>query len=186
MCACVSSDLCLHWAWHSWSMDKVLWQRPANLCCRSVCFALSFAPVLPPHASPFRCIMTAGGRGPGVPSIPLLLAPNNISHPHFFRVKWSLQVGKALPASRLEDCVTVILSYQNFDGGMATYENTRSFHALEVRMLLYGEKGAGAAIAPLPWVMGALLVHLGARRLLQGTEVEWPACFCACTACLGS
>lgn len=35
---------------------------------------------------------------------------------------------------RLEEAVTVILSYQNTDGGMATYENTRSFHALEVRV----------------------------------------------------
>lgn len=32
------------------------------------------------------------------------------------------------------DCVRVILSYQNWDGGMATYENTRSFHALEVSL----------------------------------------------------
>jgi hypothetical protein len=32
--------------------------------------------------------------------------------------------------------VRVILSYQNSDGGMATYENTRSFHAMEVRALV--------------------------------------------------
>lgn len=42
-------------------------------------------------------------------------------------------VGPGVPAERLYDCVQVILSYQNFDGGMATYENTRSFHKLEVR-----------------------------------------------------
>lgn len=42
------------------------------------------------------------------------------------------QVGEKIPAERLYDCVTVILSYQNADGGMATYENTRSFHWLEV------------------------------------------------------
>ncbi|KAF6266299.1 cycloartenol synthase [Scenedesmus sp. NREL 46B-D3] len=41
-------------------------------------------------------------------------------------------VGRGLPRGRLEDAVRVILSYQNRDGGMATYENTRSFHALEV------------------------------------------------------
>ena len=29
-------------------------------------------------------------------------------------------------------CVDVILSYQNADGGWATYENTRSFHWLEI------------------------------------------------------
>lgn len=42
-------------------------------------------------------------------------------------------MGPAIPAERLYDCVNVILSYQNADGGMATYENTRSFHWLEVR-----------------------------------------------------
>ncbi|KAL6746722.1 cycloartenol synthase [Haematococcus lacustris] len=42
------------------------------------------------------------------------------------------KVGPAIPAQRLFDCVNVILSYQNFDGGMATYENTRSLHALEL------------------------------------------------------
>lgn len=40
--------------------------------------------------------------------------------------------GRALPEERLHDAVHVILSYQNHDGGWATYENTRSFHALEV------------------------------------------------------
>ena len=40
--------------------------------------------------------------------------------------------GQPLPAERLFDAVNVILSYQNHDGGWATYENTRSFHALEV------------------------------------------------------
>lgn len=41
-------------------------------------------------------------------------------------------VGDGINLQRLEDAVEVILSYQNRDGGMATYENTRSFHALEV------------------------------------------------------
>lgn len=41
--------------------------------------------------------------------------------------------GQPLPVERLHDAVNVILSYQNHDGGWATYENTRSFHALEVR-----------------------------------------------------
>jgi cycloartenol synthase len=40
--------------------------------------------------------------------------------------------GPALPAGRLHDCVNVVLSYQNGDGGWATYENTRSFAALEL------------------------------------------------------
>ena len=39
--------------------------------------------------------------------------------------------GPAIPAGRLYDCVNVILSYQNPDGGWATYENTRSFPILE-------------------------------------------------------
>lgn len=43
------------------------------------------------------------------------------------------KVGKAVPEERLYDCVNVILSYQNGDGGWATYENTRSYSALEVR-----------------------------------------------------
>lgn len=41
-------------------------------------------------------------------------------------------VGEPLAAERLFDCVNVILSYQNGDGGWATYENTRSYSALEV------------------------------------------------------
>ena len=41
-------------------------------------------------------------------------------------------VGPAIADQRLQDCVNVILSYQNSDGGWATYENTRSFSALEV------------------------------------------------------
>ena len=44
----------------------------------------------------------------------------------------SSKVGEGVPKERLYECVTVILSYQNFDGGMATYENTRSFHFLEM------------------------------------------------------
>jgi len=42
------------------------------------------------------------------------------------------QVGASIPQERLFDCVNVLLSYQNWDGGMATYENTRSFHKLEM------------------------------------------------------
>jgi hypothetical protein len=42
-------------------------------------------------------------------------------------------VGPAIPAERLHDCVNVILSYQNRDGGWATYEIKRSFELLEVR-----------------------------------------------------
>lgn len=42
-------------------------------------------------------------------------------------------VGPPIPAERLYDCVTVVLSYQNGDGGWGTYENKRSFEMLEVR-----------------------------------------------------
>ena len=42
-------------------------------------------------------------------------------------------VGCSVSEERLQDCVNVILSYQNGDGGWATYENTRSYSALEVR-----------------------------------------------------
>jgi cycloartenol synthase len=38
-----------------------------------------------------------------------------------------------LAEGRMAEAIDVILSYQNRDGGMATYENTRSFHSLEVR-----------------------------------------------------
>ena len=41
-------------------------------------------------------------------------------------------MGAPLSRERLCSCVDVILSYQNSDGGMATYENTRSFHWLEL------------------------------------------------------
>jgi len=37
-----------------------------------------------------------------------------------------------LAFERLDDCLDVILSYQNPDGGWATYENTRSFPILEL------------------------------------------------------
>lgn len=47
-----------------------------------------------------------------------------------------LQGSNPLTQERLEDAVRVIISYQNRDGGMATYENTRSFHVLEVRAWL--------------------------------------------------
>lgn len=40
--------------------------------------------------------------------------------------------GPPLPAERLHDCVNVLLSYQNPDGGWATYENQRSHLILEV------------------------------------------------------
>jgi hypothetical protein len=40
--------------------------------------------------------------------------------------------GPAIPLERIFEAANVILSYQNHDGGWATYENTRSFHAFEV------------------------------------------------------
>jgi cycloartenol synthase len=40
--------------------------------------------------------------------------------------------GKFISDDRLDDCVNVILSYQNKTGGWATYENTRSFPQLEL------------------------------------------------------
>jgi cycloartenol synthase len=39
--------------------------------------------------------------------------------------------GPPIPAPRLHDCVAVLLSYQNPEGGWATYENRRSFAILE-------------------------------------------------------
>lgn len=39
---------------------------------------------------------------------------------------------ETIPLSRLNDCLDVILSYQNSNGGWATYENTRSFAILEL------------------------------------------------------
>ena len=42
-------------------------------------------------------------------------------------------VGPPIPDDRIFDCVNVILSFQNTDGGWSTYENTRSYPVLEVR-----------------------------------------------------
>ncbi len=44
------------------------------------------------------------------------------------------KVGAPISDDRLFDCINVILSYQNGDGGWATYENTRSYSALEVHL----------------------------------------------------
>ncbi len=41
-------------------------------------------------------------------------------------------VGPAIPDERIYDCVNVILSLQNADGGWSTYESTRSYPILEV------------------------------------------------------
>jgi len=41
-------------------------------------------------------------------------------------------LGEFISDDRLDDCVNVILSYQNKTGGWATYENTRSFPQLEL------------------------------------------------------
>lgn len=41
-------------------------------------------------------------------------------------------VGPAIPDDRIFDCVNVILSFQNADGGWSTYENTRSYPILEM------------------------------------------------------
>lgn len=43
-------------------------------------------------------------------------------------------VGPGISPERFYDAVNVVLSYQNHDGGMATYENTRSFYSLEVSL----------------------------------------------------
>jgi len=45
-------------------------------------------------------------------------------------------VGPAIPDDRIFDCVNVILSFQNPDGGWSTYENTRSYPILEVGFIL--------------------------------------------------
>lgn len=57
-----------------------------------------------------------------------------------------------LTQERLEEAVRVIISYQNRDGGMATYENTRSFHALEVGAML--AKGGGGVKSTGTWGRG--------------------------------
>eukprot|EP00245_Coleochaete_scutata_P007127 TRINITY_DN22226_c0_g1_i1.p1 TRINITY_DN22226_c0_g1~~TRINITY_DN22226_c0_g1_i1.p1 ORF type:complete len:764 (-),score=100.86 TRINITY_DN22226_c0_g1_i1:719-3010(-) len=44
----------------------------------------------------------------------------------------STDVGKAIEPERLYDCVNVILSYQNSNGGFATYELTRSYPWIEI------------------------------------------------------
>lgn len=46
-------------------------------------------------------------------------------------------VGPPIPDSRIFDCVNVILSFQNTDGGWSTYENTRSYPVLEVSSHLH-------------------------------------------------
>lgn len=43
-------------------------------------------------------------------------------------------VGPPLADQRLFDCVNCILSFQNADGGFATYELTRSYAWLEVNV----------------------------------------------------
>lgn len=41
-------------------------------------------------------------------------------------------IDEPIPKERLFDSINVILSYQNADGGMATYEQTRSYPFIEV------------------------------------------------------
>lgn len=45
-------------------------------------------------------------------------------------------VGPAISDDRIYDCVNVMLSFQNGDGGWSTYENTRSYPWLEVSKCL--------------------------------------------------
>lgn len=62
-------------------------------------------------------------------------------------------VGPPIPAERLFDCVNVVLSYQNGDGGWATYENKRSFEILEARgqgRVGIGRGWVGRAFCSLP------------------------------------
>lgn len=44
-------------------------------------------------------------------------------------------VGPAIADDRIYDCINVILSFQNLDGGWSTYEATRSYPWLEVRCM---------------------------------------------------
>ena len=74
------------------------------------------------------------------------------------------RVGAPIAAERLFDCVNVILSYQNGDGGWATYENTRSYSALEVRSL---PQLCSACTAPR--AITCLLRHTGRDRM-QGAR----------------
>ena len=41
-------------------------------------------------------------------------------------------VGPPIADDRIFDCINVVLSFQNADGGWSTYENTRSYPLLEV------------------------------------------------------
>jgi cycloartenol synthase len=44
----------------------------------------------------------------------------------------SERAGPSVPVGLLQECVNVILSYQNMGGGWATYENTRSYEWVEI------------------------------------------------------
>ena len=67
----------------------------------------------------------------------------------------SARVGAPIADERLFDCVNVILSYQNGDGGWATYENTRSYSALEVRPPMQTHGSGLIKRAAGGWPMGA-------------------------------
>jgi len=85
-----------------------------------------------------------------------------------------IQGSNPISQERLEEAVRVIISYQNRDGGMATYENTRSFHWLEVRGYEQGWRG-GVLCQGL--AAGAIGTGIGAtvRSLSCGGITDRPA-----------
>lgn len=66
---------------------------------------------------------------------------------------------------RMYDAVNVVLSYQNHDGGWATYENTRSFHALEVP----------PPLCPALCLLSSRCLQLHTCRLLPRRYEVWDA-----------
>lgn len=78
--------------------------------------------------------------------------------------------GPALPPERLYDAVNIILSYQNHDGGWATYENTRSFHALEVCHSTSGVTADSNTIAVLKFYFSMQACQLAGLQVLNPAE----------------
>lgn len=86
-------------------------------------------------------LLFSANTGNSLPMLLSLLVPHTAHHHHPHNPTQSAggpqmdagAVGPPLPPERLHDCITVILSYQNRDGGWATYENKRSFELLEAR-----------------------------------------------------
>ncbi len=70
------------------------------------------------------------------------------------------KVGAPISDDRLFDCINVILSYQNGDGGWATYENTRSYSALEVHLCSHANSVPPHASGTIPIVYLSLVSNI--------------------------